>query len=328
MFHFAWIWMFALLPLPWIIRYAFNEKKETTGGVLVVPFYHRLIASRSGKNVKKIFYWENTLMALIWLCMVLAIVRPEWLGHPIPIERNGRDIMLAIDISGSMGAADLNQGDQQQTRLDVVREVASTFVNARVGDRIGLVLFGTRAYLQTPLTFDRKTVVAMLDDASIGLAGPQTAIGDSIGISIKRLLEEPEEDRVLILLTDGASNAGSVSPIEAAKLSAKEKIKIYTVGLGADSVTVNTLFGPQRVNPSRDLDEETLKEIAKVTGGLYFRAKDQAGLQKVYEAINQLEPLAGESDMFQPILPLYPWPLGFALLLSLLLGCIVRGRIL
>ncbi len=328
MFHFAWVWLFTLLPLPWIIRYALPEKKDTAEGVLIVPFYHRLVASRSEKKGKQSFQRESILMTIVWLCLVLAMARPEWLGQPVAIERNGRDIMMAIDISGSMGAADLNQDGRNRTRLDVVRDVASEFVSERVGDRIGLVLFGTRAYLQTPLTFDRKTVVAMLDDASIGLAGPQTAIGDSIGISIKRLLEEPEEDRVLILLTDGASNSGSVSPVEAAKLAGQEKIKIYTVGIGADSATVNTLFGPQRINPSRDLDERTLKEIASVTDGLYFRARDQSGLQKVYEAINQLEPLAGESDVFQPIFPLYPWPLGAALLLSLLLGCVVRGRIL
>lgn len=327
MFHFAWIWMFLLLPLPWVVRYALPAKNDKPEGVLNIPFYQRLVAAQASERRGQASFGLilKAFTILTWLLIVIAVARPEWLGQPVAIERNGRDIMMAIDISGSMGSPDLVQDGRQFTRFDVVQDVASQFVSERTGDRLGLILFGTRAYLQTPLTFDRNTVVEMLSDASIGLAGPKTAIGDSIGLAIKRLMDEPVDNRVLILLTDGASNAGSVTPLEAAKLAAKEHVKIYTVGLGADSLTVNSLFGPQRINPSRDLDEKTLKEVAELTGGLYFRAKDQEGLAEVYEAINRLEPLAGDSDMFQPIYSLYVWPLGLALLLSFCLGWFVRA---
>lgn len=330
MFHFAWVWLFLLLPLPWALRFVLPQKNETSDAILTIPFYHRVVAAGALENVKFSFStrWVDVVKVCIWFFLVLAMTRPEWLGQPIAIEQRGRDIMLAIDISGSMGSRDLSQGVDQASRLDIVQNVASEFVSKRVGDRVGLLLFGTRAYVQTPLSYDRQTVIDMLEDASIGLAGPQTAMGDSIGLAIKHLLDLPEDSRVIILLTDGANNAGSVSPVAAAKLAAKEKIKIYTVGVGAESVTINTLFGQQKINPSEDLDEKTLQTIADLTGGLYFRAKDKAGLQQVYAAINRLEPYASESQIFQPILPLYPWPLGFALLLSLLLVWILAGRII
>ena len=202
------------------------------------------------------------------------------------------------------------------TRLQVVKKAADQFVEKRKGDRIGLILFGSRAYLQTPLTFDRQTVIDMLNDATIGLAGIETAIGDAIGLAIKRLREYPVESRVLILLTDGSNNAGSVKPIPAAKLAAKEKIRIYTIGLGAERMVVASIFGNQVVNPSQDLDESSLKEVAKLTGGLYFRARNTQELEKIYQSLDKLEPISEDTIVFRPKKPLYPWPLALMLLLS------------
>ena len=148
------------------------------------------------------------------------------------------------------------------------------FINRRVGDRVGLILFGTQAYLQTPITFDRKTVQTLLDEAVIGLAGDNTAIGDAIGLAVKRLKNQPANSRVLILLTDGANTAGEVSPLKAAELAAANQLKIYTIGVGADEMIVRTFFGSRKVNPSRDLDENTLVKVAESTGGRYFRARN------------------------------------------------------
>ena len=162
----------------------------------------------------------------------------------------------------------------------------------------------------------------MLDDASIGLAGQMTAIGDALGLSVKRLMQYPEKSRVLILLTDGSNNSGSVAPIDAATMAAKQHIKIYTIGFGSDKLAIPTVFGTRMINPSNDLDENTLKQIAKITGGKYFRAKNTSSLTKIYQLVNQLEPINADRKTFRPKHPLYPWPLSIALLLfCYLLSC-------
>jgi Ca-activated chloride channel family protein len=218
----------------------------------------------------------------------------------------------------------LLQGERVN-RLIAIKSVAGEFIQRRRGDRLGLILFGERAYLQVPLTFDRRTVQQLLAESLIGLAGQSTAIGDAIGLAIKRLQDPSVKQRVLILLTDGANTAGELPPLKAAELAAQKGLKIYTIGIGADRMLVRSLFGIQEVNPSRDLDEKTLVAIAQATGGRYFRARDTQELDQIYSLLDELEPVEREAQLFRPIQPLYPWPLAISLLLAaLLLGLRTR----
>jgi len=239
---------------------------------------------------------------------------------------SGRDLLLAVDISGSMETEDMQLGRQVTDRLTAVKAVAGNFIDHREGDRLGLILFGDQAYLQTPLTFDRETVRTLLNEAAIGLAGKSTAIGDAIGLAVKRLRERPAENRVLILMTDGANTSGSVDPLKAADLAAREGVRIYTIGVGADEMLVRGFFGTQRV-PGTDLDEGTLTAIAQKTGGQYFRARDIEGLQKIYALLDKLEPVSQDEQTFRPVHELYVWPLGAALLLTALLALGLTGML-
>jgi Ca-activated chloride channel family protein len=223
--------------------------------------------------------------------------------------------MLAVDVSGSMEARDMANN---ATRLQVVQFVAGKFIDGRGGDQVGLILFGTQPYLQAPLSPDLATVHRFLDDAVIGIAGQQTAIGDAIGLALKRLRAEKKDpqqksggDTVLILLTDGQSNAGAVPPLEAAKLAAQAGLRIYTIGVGA--VASDSFFGSMG---NVDLDEPTLKSIAQTTGGQYFRAADASALRDVYAEIDKLEPSAGHQQWWRPADEWFRWPLGLALILS------------
>ncbi len=253
---------------------------------------------------------------LVWLCLLLAAARPQWLGEPIEQAVSGRDLMLAVDLSGSMEIEDFFLHGRAVDRLTATQWVAGQFIERRVGDRIGLILFGEQAYLQAPLTFDRTTVHILLDEAVIGLAGDKTAIGDAIGLAAKRLRDNPAEQRVLILLSDGANTAGAVSPLQAAEVAAREKLKIYTIGVGADQMIVNDLFGTRRVNPSQDLDEEAMNAIAEKTGGRYFRARDTNELENIYALLDELEPVERTKHFYRPRTELYHWPLAAALLLA------------
>jgi len=320
MFELAYPWLLLLLPLPWIIRRLIKPAAEIKSAALRIPFFQAL-QQVPGSNIGHEHFnsWRKWAIFLGWLLLLIAAAGPQWLGKPITLPQSGRNLMLAIDISGSMQIPDMKVDNQPTDRLSMVKSVANSFINKRKGDRLGLILFGSRAYLQTPLTFDRKTVEGMLDDATIGLAGQQTAVGDAIGIAIKRLMKEAKQHRILILLTDGANNSGTVTPLAAAEMAKKAGIKIYTIGIGSDKLAVSGLFGPQILNPSADLDENTLEKIANITGGQYFRAKNTASLAGIYQELNKLEPIISNDNIFRPIKPLYPWPLGFALLITLLL---------
>lgn len=317
MFSFAASWILWLLPLPILVRWLVPSAKSVERVALKIPFLHRLgNVNNQQKFQFRGIYRRGLLAYLIWALLVIGAAGPQWLGPIENLPQTGRDIMLAVDLSGSMQIADMSLQGNAVNRLAVVKRVATKFIQARVGDRLGLILFGTRAYLQTPLTFDRHTVESMLNDATIGLAGQRTAIGDALGLAIKRLMHYPKDNRILILMTDGASNAGVVTPISAAKLAAKEGIKIYTIGLGADRMVVPGIFGSQIINPSQDLDEHALKEISDLTGGMFFRAKNSDALKNIYQRLDQIEPVASKSQTFRPISPLYTWPLGLALLLT------------
>jgi Ca-activated chloride channel family protein len=274
-------------------------------------------------TVKLIILW------LAWILLIAAVARPQWVGEMVSLPTTGRDLMLAIDISGSMATEDMQVNNEYVDRLSVVKAVISQFLDARKGDRVGLVLFGTNAYVQAPLTFDLKSVKKLMIEAPVGIAGGKTAIGDAIGLTVKRLRERQNEEKVVILLTDGANNVGEIPPIKAAELASVDGIKIYTIGVGAEEMRVPSLFGSlagRTTNPSADLDEETLSKIAEATQGRYFRAKDTNTLAQIYELIDKLEPIEQEPETYRPFQVLYYWPLGISLclFLSLLLIDAVR----
>ncbi len=312
-----WLWplMFAALPLPLLVRY-FWRARERNQAALTVPSLATFQAvSTDQSGIEQPHRWRLPLLWLIWALLLVAAARPQWTGEPITLPTTGRDLMLAVDISGSMATEDMAVNGNYVDRLTIVKAVVSRFVDARKGDRVGLVLFGTNAYLQAPLTFDLTSVNRLLLEAPVGIAGGKTAIGDAIGLAVKRLRMRPQEDKVIILLTDGANNVGEVAPEKAAELAAFDKIKIYTIGVGADEMQMPSLFGRRTTNPSADLDESTLTSVARTTGGRYFRARDTEGLAEIYDLIDQLEPIDQDPETYRPVQALYYWPLAVALLL-------------
>lgn len=318
MFEFEWIWMFLFFPLPWVMRLLLPAS-ETSSAALKVPNFNQWLSVQKSYGSSFVFKRKSVwLLYFAWLCCIAGAAKPMWIGDPVSLPVSGRDLMLAIDLSGSMENPDFLLNGEKVDRLTVVKKVAGDFIDRREGDRIGLILFGKRAYVQTPLTFDRKTVKFMLRESEIGLAGKETAIGDGIGLAAKRLQERPEDSRILILLTDGANTAGEIEPIKAAELAKEIGLKIYTIGVGADSMEIQSFFGSRMVNPSADLDEATLTKIASLTGGAYFRAKDTKGLEKIYEQLDVLEPAIQETETLRPQMALYYWPLGLAVLVLLL----------
>lgn len=312
-----WPWVLAALPLPLLARWVLPSAAPHPGKALRLPFYHELASG--GARAGRIPRWREFLAWLAWLLLVLAAARPQWLGEPIQLPVAGRDLMLAVDVSGSMQQQDYQLAGRPANRLDVVKAVAGRFIERRGGDRLGLVLFGTRAYLQTPLTYDRDTVRAMLHEAVIGLAGRETAIGDAIALAIKRLREQPEDNRVLILLTDGANTAGNIAPLDAAQLAERSKVRVYTIGIGGGPVGVRSVFGTL-LQQGSDLDPKTLQAIADKTGGRFFQATDAAQLEEVYDELDRLEPSIRDQREFRPMRPLFIWPAGGALLLSIALA--------
>lgn len=308
-------WLLLLLPIPWFIYRYYPRANTANTHALRIPFYQRV--AKITPQQRASYPTKPLLLAYsIWALLVFAASGPEWLGAPLALPQDGRDIIIALDISGSMKIPDMRLKNKPVDRLTVVKETAKHFIQHRSGDRIGLILFGSRAYLQTPLTFDHKTVIHMLEDASVGLAGQQTAIGDAVGLAIKRLQKTPANGRLLILLTDGVNNAGILNPRQAADLAVEDNIKLYTIGLGAIRLVVPSYMGPRVVNPSVDLDEPTLKFMANKTGGLFFRATDTQALQKVYKRIDALETSPHQHNLFRPITPYYQWPLLASVLLA------------
>jgi Ca-activated chloride channel family protein len=321
-FQLAWPWMLAALPLP-LLALLLPPASDTPVLALRFPFFSALRATLENDRGQR-SHGRLAIAAVSWILVVIAAARPQEVGETVHLPVTGRSIMLAVDLSGSMQTPDMRVGLRSVSRLSAVKKVAGDFIERRAGDRLGLILFGDQAYVQVPLTLDRSTVRTLLDEAQIGLAGQQTAIGDAIGLAIKRLRHEPIGNRVLILLTDGASNAGSVDPLKAADLAAQEGVRIYTIGVGADQVEVQGPFGmPQIV--AGDLDEDALRAIAKKTGGRYFRASDVASLTQIYGLLDKIEPLSKDQQSWRPVEELYYWPLGVALLLSVLIALAAGG---
>jgi Ca-activated chloride channel family protein len=309
MIHFAWPWMFALLPLPLLARWLLPP---APAAAMRLP--HRIPATRArsrGANRLRLL-----LAALAWLLAVAAAARPQQIAPPEALVRSGRALMLSVDVSGSMAIQDMPLGAKMVSRFAAVKAIASDFVARRQGDEVGLVLFGTHAYLLTPLTFDVDTVAKQLDGAAIGLAGRETALGDAIVLATKHLVKLPARSRVLVLLTDGVNTAGSVAPLDAARLARAAGVRVYTIGIGSAGGETLSVFGMQIPAPDQDLDVSTLSSIAQQTGGRFFRAADADQLADAYRAIDALEPLARGNALLRPHEERYPYPLTAALLLG------------
>lgn len=315
MFVLAFPWAFGLLPLPFLLWLWISPAKAQLSAVLKVPFFHAMqtVVQHDKTMVAKRqhFLW----LMLAWCFLIVALAGPKWVGEPRPLVRDSYNIMLALDISPSMSVNDMLNHGRHVTRLFAVKRAAKQFVDKRVGDKIGLILFGEQAYLLTPLTYDRRNVAQRIDDATVGLAGKSTSIGDALGLAIKRLQQVPAEGRMIVLLTDGVSNSGVLSPIKAAALARSEHIQINTIGLHAsvDPRSFDGLF--LSMSGAAELDEATLKEVAESTGGHYFRATDQASLERIYGDIDQMTRVAQDQADIRPQYDYYPWFLGFGLLI-------------
>ncbi|HUH54499.1 MAG TPA: VWA domain-containing protein [Rhodanobacter sp.] len=313
MFEFAWPWIAVLLPLPWLLRRVVRAAAPVQALHLPQPGVQ--LSRAAGRATRGVMPW---LLALAWLCLLAAAARPQWIGPPQAQQRSGRALMMAVDLSGSMQTDDMELAGQRVSRFGAVEAIAGDFISRRSGDELGLILFGSQAFLVTPLTYDLGAVRAQLQGAAVGLAGTETAIGDAIAVAVKRLAALPEPARVLVLLTDGVNNAGSIEPREAARAAKAAGVRIYTIGIGATRMRVPGFFGSQLVNPSADLDADMLTAIAKETGGRFFRATDSDELADAYRAIDALEPMPQHGPALRPRHEWFRWPLGAAVILLLL----------
>ncbi|QSP94364.1 VWA domain-containing protein [Marinobacter salinisoli] len=316
MIGFAYPWLLVLALVPLLLQWRRPSAQSVDAPVLPVGHWLSDLpgVSQSGTATP---LWQRALLLLAWLLLVTALARPQHVGEQIQQPVSGRDLMLVVDISPSMDEQDMILQGRSINRLQAVKLVLNDFVANRQGDRLGLILFGTQPYVQAPLTFDLQTLRTLMSEAGLGMAGRATAIGDAVGLAVKRLRDRPQDQRVVILLTDGANTAGEITPDKATEIAEAASVRLYTIGIGAESMIQRGLLGSRRVNPSRDLDEALLTRMAEQTGGQYFRARSLPELELIYESINQLEPIELEGKFYRPITDLYFWPAGVSALLGL-----------
>jgi Ca-activated chloride channel family protein len=332
-FSFHWPWFALLLPLPLLIWKFWHKPHGATdaythadSSTLLHPALGRLastfITSRSLTHAGgrlQIF-----MLALLWIALVACLMRPQWMEPYSEVRTEGYDLMLAIDTSRSMEAMDFTVRGRQVTRMAVIKGVIGRFIKARDGDRIGLVAFGDQAFVLSPMTLDNQAVYKLVDNIVSRMAGDGTAIGDAIGLGVKKLRDRPEGSRILILVTDGENTEGSLPPKLAAQLAAHEGIRIYTIGVGSKGL-VPFMEDGRMTQVKMEIDEALLTEVAGITGGEYFRATDTSALEQIYQRIDALEKTQAESRTAMIPRPLYRWPLGVALLALLLLGLFPDG---
>ena len=320
MFQFYFPWFALLLPLPLLARWLIPSRKkvlENNSPDIHFPHLQRLKQSFPNFNQtdNRSHFLFFSLLMLAWICLVIALMQPEKVDQYRIVKNKGYDLMLAVDISGSMQAADFSTADQIISRLDVTKDVVGKFVRGRQGDRVGLITFGESAYLHVPLTLDTISVSKMLNDTVSGMAGNATSIGDAIGLAVRTLRERPEGSRILILLTDGEDNASSIPPLESAKLAKKYGIKIYTIGVGNNGPVPYPIRSNQYAMVEVPMDEQLLKDIAAMTGGQYFRATNQTALTSIYAKINGLEKTESNENLFFTRDPYYFYPLALGMCL-------------
>lgn len=309
MFEFDFWYLGFLLPLP-ILFLLLSKKSTKTSLSLVVPFFSELDKATTLNNQTIRFSIESFLLVLAWSALILAVMKPVWIDEGIKLPIKGRDIMLAIDLSGSMKQQDFAINGRRSNRFNVVKVAAQSFIKARKHDRLGLVVFGTQAFLYAPLTFDKSLLLEYLSGAQINMAGSKTAIGDAIVLALKHFIDNKKQDderRILVLLTDGENTAGRIGVPKATELAKEENIKIYTIGMGSKRFR-------------RGIDEKSLKNIAKQTDGLYFHAHNTKGLYKIYKEIDRLEQKKVEEKTYRPSKDLFYYPLvAFLFFMSVLL---------
>lgn len=302
MLSFAWVWMGLLLPLPWILFYAFRNARPNKNIRAPKIFFPKLqqvqhAFARSSLIAKQLPIWQKVLMSVIWVLLILCLMRPE-LVHDVAYGKNtGYDLMLAVDLSRSMDIVDFSANGRPLSRIAATKKVVANFVQQRAGDRIGLVVFADQAFLTIPLTLDTAAVSKLLNNLLVGMAGERTAIGDAIGIGVQNLRKRPEASRILILLTDGEDTASHIPLLEAAKIAKAANIKIYTIGIG------------------NKLDETLLEKISAMTDGIYYKVTNVNSLEQVYTQIDRLEKTEAVQKVVLIKVPLYHWPLCIALML-------------
>lgn len=318
---FLWPEMIVLIVLPFIIRWivpAIQHKNSTAfvNGALRVPFFSNIVLFASSVEQEEPKGTRGVL-GIMWLCFVAAMMRPIVYDHAVDVPREARNIMLAVDVSESMAQQDFDMGGRPVSRLAMVRDVVGDFIQKRVGDRIGLVVFGSEAHLLAPLSRDRKALSSLFADVGIGVAGGQTAIGDALAQAVKGTAVVPASKKVIILLSDGYNNAGVVPVDQAIELAQKQNIKVYTIGIGSDQKQALGFFG-NLATVGADLDEKLLKQIAQKTGGRYFRAKSAADLEAVYREVDALEAISDTADFVRPQKELFWLPLSIGMVLLLI----------
>ncbi|WP_170608678.1 VWA domain-containing protein [Ruegeria arenilitoris] len=311
MISFASLWVFLLLPLPLLVFWVAPPHREESNAIRI-PFFRHVVQAagiepRSGSIIRTRTWAQTVLVIFIWLMLLTALARPEKLGDPVIIEKSARDVVLSLDISGSMDQRDFQAPDgTPKQRLAAVKDVLSNFIANRKGDRMALIIFGTRAFVQAPFTEDLKSLNGFLDQTEVGMAGPNTALGDAIGLGIRTFESSDVEQRLMIVLSDGADTSSRMTPVNASAIAADKGVVIYTVGVGDPNAS-----GEDRV----DLD--ALQDIANRTGGEYFYADDEAALQATYQRIDELNPRTVETQSYRPRQSMAHYPLGIALLLIL-----------
>ncbi len=337
MFEFHWPWAAVLLPLPLLLRYAWplrpdQADEEHLEGQRQTLLHPRLDALQAAYPIRRprlaIGGWvHRSLLALLWIGLVTAVMRPQWLTPYTEISSPGYDLMLAVDASHSMDALDFTVQGRQVTRMQVVKGVLGRFIEQREGDRIGLIIFGSQSFVLSPLTLDRHAVQQLLDGVVASIAGQGTALGDAVALGVKKLRERPPQSRVLILIADGDNSAGGFAPIEAARLARQTEVRIYVIGVGSTQEQIPIAEdGVIKYRDDLTMNEATLEEIAKITGGAYFRATDTRALEEISTRVGQLEKTEAQARTAFIPAPLFRWPLGLAMLALLGLGLFPEGR--
>lgn len=322
---FAWPWAWLAFPLPWLVRWAWPPRRAQADA-LRVP-YGRAVQAIAAQGGRGLAGRGSALAWLVWFLLCAAVARPQQFGDAVTPPASGRDLMLAVDLSGSMTEPDMELGGAVVERLTAAKAVLADFLDRREGDRVGLLVFGQRAYAMTPLTRDLQTVREQLRDAVAGLAGRETAIGDAIALAVRRLRTQQEGQRVLILLTDGVNSAGVLTPQKAAELAKEERVRIHTIAFGSDGGM--SLFGiplPMPASSPEDIDEATLRDVAAQTGGRFYRARDTNELAGIYAELDRLEPVEQPGKAVRPRVERYAWPLAAAWAVALLAFLLPRRR--
>ena len=313
---FAWPWAWLLLPLPVLVRWILPPRRGSTPA-LRVPWVRRLDQGHRAMPRPRLHgaWW---LPALAWLLLCAATARPQQWGQAHAPPAQARQMLLAVDLSGSMNETDMHLGGQVVDRLTAAKAVIADFLERRAGDRVGLLVFGQRAYMLAPLTLDRASVRSQLRDSVAGLAGRETALGDAIDLAVKRLREQPQGQRVLVLLTDGVNTAGVLDPLKAAELARDEGVRVHAIAFGGAGASMTLFDIPVPfAQGGEQVDEHTLRQVAQMTGGRFFHARDTAELAGIYAELDRLEPIEISAEPVRPRLERYHWPLGAALLLGL-----------